>query len=43
MMMMVMVMVIDVDEYIDVNQGRTQGGAAGFQPPPPAKPPKTEI
>jgi hypothetical protein len=42
-----MVMVIDVNEHISDNRGRTRGGGdAGLQPPPPphpAKPPKTEI
>jgi hypothetical protein len=32
--MMMMVMVIDVDEYISDNEGRTEGGAAGLHLPP---------
>jgi hypothetical protein len=35
---MMMVMVIDVDEYISDNQGRTEGEAAGLHLPP--EPPK---
>jgi hypothetical protein len=30
-----MMMVIDVDEYISDNQGRTKGGAAGLKPQTP--------
>jgi hypothetical protein len=42
-MMMMMVMVIDVDEYISDNQGHTKGGLPSSRPPPATKPPKTAI